>query len=130
MKKFIFAFVLCFAVAASTQANDWYNYMSKDDMQYFIDKTSIHMVENRNALFDIKVEFSKAPPLKAVVWTERVDCVKGTYRAEKETIYLDDGSASIPALSIDTDRIAWKKAVRNSIVDVLCTTLFDISISE
>ena len=130
MKKFFLAFILCLFVTVSASAAEWYNYMSKDGEDYFIDRTSLHMVENRNALFDIKVEFSKVPTLKAVVWTERADCVNGTYRVEKETIYWADGSVAGPSPATDPHRIAWKKALRHSIVDAVCTKLFDISIKE
>lgn len=132
MKRFVFAFVLCLFVTVPAAAASWSKYLSNEEKgeAYFIDVTSLHMVENRNVLFDIKVEFSKAPTLRAVVWTERANCVEGTYHVEKETIYLVDGTVEGPAPPIDPVRIAWKKALHHSIVDAVCTKLFDISIKE
>lgn len=125
MNRFIVVLVGLFcAIATNAVAADWimYNVDEKTNNTYWLDRSSLHMVENRNALFDIKVEFGNST-IKTVVWTERADCVSKKHKAEKETIYYRDGKVEGPGTPGDY-RATWSDTPKDSVPELICTGLF------
>jgi hypothetical protein len=126
MKRLFLSFVFIFSLPLSPFAADWrqYDIDESTNNSYSIDRSSFHMIENRNAKFDIKVDVNNDDQsIKTIIWTERADCVNKKHRAEKETLYYRDGRIVGPN-NPGGSRSEWSDTPKNSLCDFICIFLF------